>query len=286
MYKTLVVPAVDASSVRSGLATAIPISETFQAKICVVFLAEVPENLSNVILSDGADAKNHFDAIDRSLENAQSKATGAEAEFEQVIQERGVNQVPTVDFGPSPAASWECAFISDLCEFARKGNAYDLVICGRADGKQLRLMRRLIHAYLSYSGRPLIVAPNQAILSIGSNVTIFWDQSPQASRSVQLALPFLKRAKEVTVTLVDTPDGNTEESISILKFLKGHDIDAHIVGAAHDKLSHCAHKFDRIGNLEDGLFVAGTSETVLSSIFWKREIMALENSELPIFISK
>jgi nucleotide-binding universal stress UspA family protein len=66
----------------------------------------------------------------------------------------------------------------------------------------------LVEALVLGSGRPVLAVPRYGTFAtVGERVLIAWTATREAARSVNDALPLLKRAKEVTVLSVNPPSG-------------------------------------------------------------------------------
>jgi hypothetical protein len=55
------------------------------------------------------------------------------------------------------------------------------------------------------TGRPVLVVPSKGTKKVGGNVAICWNGSIEAAKALSVAMPFLVRAKSVTV--VSAHDG-------------------------------------------------------------------------------
>jgi nucleotide-binding universal stress UspA family protein len=60
----------------------------------------------------------------------------------------------------------------------------------------------LLETALFDSGRPALIAPPQAPATIGGNILIAWNGTPEAARAVAFARPLLQRAGQVAVVTI------------------------------------------------------------------------------------
>ena len=83
------------------------------------------------------------------------------------------------------------------------GRIFDLIILGRpaADRGGPRLAS--VEAGLFESGRPVLLVPPDAPLTVGETIVIAWNQSIETSRATALAMPLLRAAKRVIVLTID-----------------------------------------------------------------------------------
>lgn len=103
-------------------------------------------------------------------------------------------------------ASFEAKLIDDeggagICLHAR---AADLAVIGQAD-PDARPTAAEIPAYvITHSGRPVLLVPAAgAMQSIGRRILVSWDGGREAARALQLALPLLKDADQVSIAVFE-----------------------------------------------------------------------------------
>ena len=123
-------------------------------------------------------------------------------------------------------AEWR-AFLhtpADLLE--RHARAADLVVIGRAEagvaGPQFHLSPA---EAVMRAGRPVLVVPEDVDSLAAENILVAWKTGREASLAVQLAMPLLKAAKQVTVLGVgsETSQGELDD---VRDYLKRHGIAA------------------------------------------------------------
>lgn len=107
----------------------------------------------------------------------------------------------------------------------------DLVIMGR--GQLDDMARRLFAGLLSGSGRPVLLVPDTStVTGTFERVLVAWKSSPQASRAMHDALPFLRQAR--LVELIEVGEDAQQASLAhgdemLLAHLSRHGIEARII---------------------------------------------------------
>ncbi len=121
---------------------------------------------------------------------------------------------------------WPSTSPIDDNQIASISRVYDITVVGRpaVTGEGPRMAT--LEAALFDGGRPIMVAPPQPLETFGTNVVVSWNQSTESARTVAFALPYLVKAKKVTVltmegATVPGPDGN-----ALCDYLSHHDIQA------------------------------------------------------------
>lgn len=109
----------------------------------------------------------------------------------------------------------------------------DLVIIGQArEGGD----RGAVEQMVLQSARPVLVVPYAGRFeTVGQNVLVSWNDSPESARAVADAMPLLCRARQVSVVRYEEPLGlNSEEMLSSLealrRWLAWHGVEAQVQG--------------------------------------------------------
>jgi nucleotide-binding universal stress UspA family protein len=79
------------------------------------------------------------------------------------------------------------------------GRAFDLILVGRPLPDAVAPSMAALETALFESGRPLLIAPPKPPEGLGERIAIAWNGSTETARAVALAMPFLERARQVTV---------------------------------------------------------------------------------------
>lgn len=110
---------------------------------------------------------------------------------------------------------------------ALRGRMSDLIVVGRPKGDAEPALQATLNAALLDSGRPVLVAPRVPITSIGKSVAIAWNGSAEAARAVAAAMPFLIKARTVTI-LVAEEEESTPSAQDLENHLAWHGVTAEI----------------------------------------------------------
>jgi nucleotide-binding universal stress UspA family protein len=111
------------------------------------------------------------------------------------------------------------------------GRVFDLTILGRPDGVSGHTRLSTVESALFETGKPVLVAPPVAPRTVGTSIAIAWNRSMETSRTVQGAMPFLKRAERVTVLELEDWGGSGPSGSELARALRAHNINAEAVTA-------------------------------------------------------
>src|SRR3546814_6143447 len=100
---------------------------------------------------------------------------------------------------------------------------------GRPDSAEEAPMAAIIDEALIETGRPVLVAPPAAPASIGKRIAVAWNGSTQSARAISIALPFLKQAERVVITVGGGEDNHAPAS-GLVQYLERHGVRATVEG--------------------------------------------------------
>ncbi len=185
-------------------------------------------------------------------------AAHARALFEEKIRAAGV-----------PGAWWavEARDNAELADWTVQACRYvDLAIFGAPAGEGDRLPGELVEEVVLESGRPLLaIPPRMPIGRIGERVLVAWTGSRASARAVNDALPFLERAKEVTVVSLQLPAAKASAggapALDVAAHLQAHGINARYERFILGELGAVDHVLNRTMDVGADLIVMGAHRT-------------------------
>ncbi|MDR7123349.1 universal stress protein [Pseudotabrizicola sp. 4114] len=151
---------------------------------------------------------------------------GSGAVLLQVAQDRAEEDARTLEAAvnaavraesPGLRASVEAAVtqIGAMTELvARRARFADLVVLARPYGKdQGTEAEAVVEAAMFEGNAPVLVLPETGLASATpKRIVVAWNQSREALAAVRAALPLLKQADQVTITVIDPPVHGPERS--------------------------------------------------------------------------
>ena len=132
-----------------------------------------------------------------------------------------------------PSAQWHVETGQELRWLATYGMTADLILASRGTPDNRAAARGVLESVLLESGRPLLIPGTAAPDSVvAEHVAIGWKPTPQAARAVAFALPFLARAKAITVITVEEEEGRRTEAERLAVYLAWHGLKASVQGVS------------------------------------------------------
>ena len=121
--------------------------------------------------------------------------------FESFMQAHGV---PRADGELAHYSyAWPHAEAADDTAVGSRGRVFDLIALGRPGPSPQNPRMAPLEAALFDAGKPVLIAPASAPTTLGHNVLVSWNGSPEQARTNAFALPLLRLAEQVTVLTVE-----------------------------------------------------------------------------------
>ncbi|MGE0093846.1 MAG: universal stress protein [Alphaproteobacteria bacterium] len=196
--KTILVPVEESTVLPSMLETALLAARRFGGQVDGL---HVRPALPGVVAAGAAGLVAATPDLVESFERQDRERTErAQSLFHEFMRAKGVGPTPAAD-GPNYGWIEETSPGDDAV--GSRGRAYDLIVVGRPVRGQTTPAMSTLEAALFESGRPLLIAPPHAPAALGNNICIAWNGSTETARTIAFAMPFLLRARKVTVVTIE-----------------------------------------------------------------------------------
>ena len=203
--KTILLPFYDDAVARTAFDAAARLARRTNGYVEGLFVLRRPQIL------EGGDgdmlADTHFSEFQ---EECRRVADAARARFESCAAEQGL-RLETPGTSEGAGVGWREIEGAEEQVAGAHGKLFDLIVVGRDFGRGWLNWRVIVESALFDSGRPVLVTPETLGPTIGENIVIAWNSSPEVARTVAFSMPLLSRARSVTVVSVEGW-GSTEPS--------------------------------------------------------------------------
>lgn len=228
--KKILVPLAGRPSDNEVLGTALSIAGDFGAQIVALFARPDPTE-ALPYLGDGVSGQ----VIEDLLQAAREGADDASARVLKMLNEAAAKSgFPIVGKGAEPPLP-SVRFLDVTGRrdevVANHSRLSDLIVFGEsatgiAGGTALE-------AAMMSAGRPVLIAPKKSWAPVGGSAAIAWDESAEAARAVTAAIPFLEKARKVTILCIGDKELNPDPGSTLADYLALHGVvaDVHLVDA-------------------------------------------------------
>ena len=133
----------------------------------------------------------------------QARAQRVRVAFDDFMRQNNVSRSPGIAAQPGPTFGWYEEAGQGESTIGSRGRVFDLIAVGRPIRGGSSAAMSTLEAALFESGRPLLIAPPTTPQRLGERICVAWNGSTETARTIAFAMPFLSRAKDVQVLLIE-----------------------------------------------------------------------------------
>lgn len=288
MIKTILVPATGTGNDAAAYAAAGCVARLFGAHIDALHVRLDPVEVGVAMSTEGSGGALLEGIIDSLTREADGGEARARAAFTEFCTGNGLALADTpVGNATQPSAAFRVETGQEPRWLAAYGLTSDLAVASRGAPGGEAVARAALEALLLETGRPLLI-PGTAPLTpdFADRVTIAWKATSQAARTVAAAMPFLARARTVSVLTVDEADGRRDDAERLVGDLAWHGIKATAQRLPPGPDGAAATLLAAVNANRSLLVMGGYSHTRLKEwVFGGFTRAALDNAELPVLMA-
>ena len=270
MYKTILIPIGSDEEVETRINSAINIGKKFDSHIRALHVIPTLKSLEQLT----PYAYYSYDLYTNIWETQKQKACEQKKTFLNIIKDK---------YDDYEWCGKEGDFMRILKLMSRTCN---LGIISQGEDTYSDLMGSMAR-FMMESSIPVLAVPSTGLVNgTGSNILIAWDNSAESSRAVQNALPFLKKADEVTVLSISEERKHKSPTEDICKML--HRMGINAKGVDEEENENRAERILELSKRWDvDLIVAGAwgHKRLLEVIFGGVTKSLYTNQEIPVLFS-
>jgi len=155
------------------------------------------------------------------------RGSAVRAMFEHFVQEQGV-VVARPHLGAGATADFATATGREEDLVAQLARLADLTIVPHPESGDDVSSSDALHAVLFDSGRPVLIAPQVALPTIGTRICVAWNGTAESAAAVQAALPWMQRAQAVRVLAADEYQRRGPDAQALSAYLDLHGVHVEI----------------------------------------------------------
>ncbi len=225
--KTVLVPVGDASLDGSAIETGLSLARDFEGHAdCVFITGEISEMVPPAALGLFELVQSQM-AEEFEQERSRKQALAHQL-FRDLLEKLKIDYRKNAVPGDLSSASWEVASGAASDVVATRGGAYDLVVVGQTRSDHTSVGELSAEAALFRTGRPVLIAAPGMVDSVGESIVIGWNRTPNAARATAAALPFLHRARQITIVSVRTGAKQGPSPRDMAGYLSWHGVRAEV----------------------------------------------------------
>ena len=228
--RSILVVGEDPSSFEVTLATAWLIAERFGSYVEGVATRALAMSITSVAGMGGVAAAT-FEGLEA---EEVARAERLKNTFQAFARGRQMSGDPGAGERGAVIANWSIDDPVLVQTLGDRGRVFDLIVIGRSGKTPMSPDTHVMESALFDSGRPVLIAPQDAPKSIGNTVLIAWNGAAESARAVAYSLPFLHAAGEVLVLEVEGGSVVGPDGQDLRTYLTRHGISSQCKTIAQD----------------------------------------------------
>lgn len=238
--RTILVPVSELDTGQNALRSAIPIAKQFNAHITAMHVRFDPTMPMPYVAGPmPSDMLTHISV--GAIKASEEQSERLKLMVADIFKEHQVPLAATQAAGSAPGVSGLWVEISGSVDYGygAAGRLHDLAIVPvPSEGNDL--LTDILEGMLFYSGRPVLMMPDNILSGHFETIMIAWNGSREGVRALTASLPFLKRASRVIILTVgsdvDGVEGPTGDELA--GYLAWHGVLAEVVTKTADGMSN------------------------------------------------
>lgn len=288
MIKTILVPATGTEIDAAAYTAAFAAARLYAGHVSALHVAADPLEVAVSASVDGGGAGGML--LDRMINDTKAEIDQLERTarhmFDEACAGEGIGIAATVGDAFGPSAQWHTETGQQARWIVTYGLTTDLIVAARGKHGADADARTTLEAALE-TGKPLLIpgtSPRPAAKI--EHVAIAWKPTPQAARALASSMPFLTRAKAVTLFVVDEDEARRDDTDRVLAYLAWHGLKPAMKRLAADASGGPEALLAAASDTAQLLVMGGYGHTRLREwVFGGFTQRALEDSPIPILIA-
>ena len=283
--RSILVPLDGADASNKSLALGFAVAKKFNCHLSALHVR--PDAKDTVpLLGEGMSVA----MIEDMMEIAGNEATSRAGRAREIFEAAASKHVAPVDVQPS-AGGFSAAFLLETTgreddAVAAFGRMSDLTVVARPTETSDVSANLTFNAALFETGRPVLLAPPEAVEAKFRHVMISWNNSAQAARAVAAGMQILKAAKKVSVCVVESARVSGGCGPELTTYLARHGVEAEVRTLSGSRTSVGPLLMQQIADGDVDLLVMGayTHSRMRQLIFGGVTRHVLGTAALPVFM--
>jgi len=281
--KSILVVGEDPCSFDGTLKTAWLVAERFESCVEGVATRALAITITPVVGMGGV-APATFESLEA---EEVARAGRLKDTFQDFARGRQISGDPGAGERGSVIADWPLDDPVLVQTLGERGRVFDLIVIGRSGEPHKGPDSHVMESALFDSGRPILIASQDAPKSIGNAVLIAWNSAAESARAVAFALPFLRAAGDVMILEVEGGSVVGPDAQDLQTYLTRHGISSQCKAVAQDGAETGQVILDEATSFGADLIVKGayTHSRLRQMIFGGATKHLLASSPIPVFMA-
>jgi len=224
--RKLLLPLTGTAAGEAALTTALLVARLWDAHLTALHVRVDSRDVAP-LAGEGLSGAMIEEMMSATEKESGDRSTAVRAMFDRFVAQHGV-----VVAEPHPGAGATANFASatgreeDLV--AQLARLTDLTVVPHPEAGNDVSSSDALHAVLFDSGRPVLIAPQAALPTIGTRICVAWNGTAESAAAVQAAIPWMQRAQAVRILSADEYQRRGPAADALAGYLALHGIQVEI----------------------------------------------------------
>ncbi len=224
--RKLLLPLTGTAAGESALTTALMVARAWNAHLTALHVRVDSRDVAP-LAGEGLSGAMIEEMMSATERESSDRSTAVRTMFDRFVQEHGV-VVAEPHAGAGATANFASVTGREDDLVAQLARLTDLTVVPHPEAGDDVSSSDALHAVLFDSGRPVLIAPQTALPTIGARVCIAWNGTAESAAAVQAAIPWMQRASAVRILSADEYQRRGPGAPELASYLALHDIQVEI----------------------------------------------------------
>ena len=225
--RKILLPLSSAAAGESALATALVVARIWGAHIAALHVHVDSRDVAP-LAGEGLSGAMIEEMMAATEKESGERAASVHALFDRAIAAQGIASAAPPAGERIATASFTAAVGREEELVAQQARLADLTVVAHPDAGGDGASADALHAVLFDSGRPVLLAPQDAPTTIGRRVCVAWNGTAESASAVSAALPWLEKAEAACILSSEGYQRRGPPAEELVPYLALHGVSAEI----------------------------------------------------------
>ena len=204
--REILLPLTGTAAGEAALATALQVARLWDAHVTALHVRVDARDVAP-LAGEGLSGAMIEEMMAATEKESEARSDAVRAMFERFVRQHGVGRHGGAATDPDSHAGATADFVAVTGReeelVAHRARLADLTVVPHPEAGDDVSSSDALHAVLFDSGRPVLMAPQQAPAALGTRICLAWNGTAESAAGVLAALPWMQRARAVRVLSAD-----------------------------------------------------------------------------------
>ena len=224
--RKLLLPLTGTTAGEAALTTALMVARTWDAHLTALHVRVDSRDVAP-LAGEGLSGAMIEEMMSATERESSDRSNAVRTMFDRFVAEHGVT-VTEPQRGAGATANFASVTGREEDLVAQLARLTDLTVVPHPEAGDDVSSSDALHAVLFDSGRPVLIAPQAAVATVGHRICVAWNGTAESAAAVQAAIPWMQRAAAVRILSADEYQRRGPGAPELASYLALHGIQVEI----------------------------------------------------------